>query len=140
MATVLDLQDNIKAINVHVEAKSAIGRTAESYVELNREQLLEGYRADGSQLPDYSWISVKKYGKPEGPIRLFDTGAFHGSFKLDVGGEDTELIANDEHNLEERYGDEIFGLTSNSQEYYNQEIFYPEFAESLESLTGLSII
>lgn len=140
MATTLDLKDNIAAINMQVEAKSAIGRTAKVYADLNREQLSEGRRADMTMMPDYSWVSVHFYGKPEGPIRLFDTGAFHESLNVDVGSDTIEVLSQDRYNLEERYGEEIYGLADPNQEYYNQEVFLPELCESLESLTGLAIL
>lgn len=137
MGTVIDVLGTMKKVDAQRICKSVIGRTSDQYLDLNREQLLEGRRADGSVMPNYSWISVKVYGKPDGPIMLFDTGAFHGSFKLDVGSQDLEILANDEHNLEDRFGDEIYGLTPNSQEYYNQEIFLPELKEEITTITGL---
>lgn len=137
MGTVLDLQGVMSEVDVHREAKSAIGRTAEQFIDLNREQLLEGRRADGTVMPDYSYASVKYYGKPAGPIMLFDTGEFHSSMKLDVGATDTEVLAVDKYGLEERFGDEIYGLMPGSQEYYNQEVFFPEFSGSIEKITGL---
>lgn len=40
-------------------------------------QLEKGQRGDGTSLPNYSPVSVKVYGKPPGPIKLYDTGAFY---------------------------------------------------------------
>ena len=139
MGTVVDLHECINDINVHRDAKSAIGRTSDEIAQLNTEQLMQGTRADGEEMPWYSQVSVEVFGKPDGPIRLFDTGAFHSSFTIDVGGEETEVLATDLYNLEERYGEEIYGLTDKNQEYYNQEVFFPEFAKSIEGITGLKI-
>ena len=137
MTTALDLRDNLTALSMHREALSAIGRTSEEIAKLNREQLLHGKRADGSKMPDYSYISVKLFGKPQGPIMLYDTGAFHASMEVDVDSTEFEIIADDKYSLEERFGEEIYGLADRNQEYYNQEIFYPEMLESIEELTGL---
>lgn len=140
MATVSDLHENITKINMQVEAKSAIGRTSRAIADLNREQLLEGRRADMTMMPDYSYVSVEYFGKPAGPIRLYDTGAFQESLEIDVGSDDFEVVSSDIHDLEDRYGEEIYGLAEPNQEYYNQEIFLPELCESLESITGLEIL
>lgn len=137
MVTIVDLLETLNELDVNREALSAIGRTGESILELNREQLLHGKRSDMTDMPDYSWISVTMFGKPDGPILLYDTGAFHGSFRLDVGSEEFEIIADDLYKLEDRFGEEIYGLTATNQEYYNQEIFYPEFINAVEELTGL---
>jgi hypothetical protein len=137
MATVVDLLETLNELDVHREALSAIGRTGTSILDLNREQLLHGKRSDMTEMPDYSYISVTQFGKPEGPIMLYDTGAFHGSFQLDVGPDEFEILADDLYQLEDRYGEEIYGLTETNQEYYNQEIFFPELMNAVEDLTGL---
>jgi len=137
MTTAMDLFSGLSEVNVSREVLSAIGRTSKEIAELNREQLLHGKRADGTNMPDYSYISVKTFGKPDGPIMLYDTGAFHSSMQVDVGGDEFEILAEDKYRLEERFGEEIYGLTPNSQEYYNQEVFFPELANSIENQTGL---
>ena len=138
MTTALDLYVNLSDINVPREVLSAIGRTSDEIVKINREQLLAGKRADGTTMPNYSYISVKMFGKPDGPIVLYETGAFHESMQVDIGGSEFEILADDKYGLEERFGEEIYGLTDRGQEYYNQEVFYPELAESIEEITGLT--
>lgn len=137
MVTALDLYEALSELDIQREALSAIGRTGESMLSLNREQLLHGIRADRTKMPDYSYTSVTMFGKPAGPIMLYDTGAFHESFQLDVDSQEFEILATDLYDLEEKYGEEIYGLTPSNQEYYNQEVFFPELMESIEVLTGL---
>jgi len=91
--------------------------------ELNREQLNEGSRADGTSLPDYSPTSVNVYGKTPGPIKLFDTGAFHESIIVIASNNTYRFLSSplkrDEMtgkitNLKEVYGNEIIGLDKQS--------------------------
>jgi hypothetical protein len=88
--------------------------------EYNREQLREGKRSDGSDLPDYSDTSVFVYGKEAGPIKLFDTGFFYESIEAVVVGDVIAILSNpikrDEitgkiTNLKERYEPEIIGIS-----------------------------
>ena len=137
MTTVLDVIEYLESLNVEREAKVAIGLTSEFILDLNREQLIHGKRADGTRMPNYSRASVVVYGKPAGPIMLYDTGNFQGSFKLDVGSEALQILADDPNDLEGRYGEEIYGLDKTNQEYYNQDIFLPELAKGIEEITGL---
>lgn len=139
MTMVSDMIETMKGLDIKKEALVSISKTSEQYVELNREQLLHGKRADGTVMPPYSEASVKKFGKPAGPIMLHDTGAFYDSFKLDVGNSKLQILSEDKYGLEKEYGNEIFGLGDTNQEYYNQEIFLPEFAQKIESQTGLKM-
>jgi hypothetical protein len=137
MTDAAGLLDTLNQLDVGRESKAAIGRTRDGILDLNREQLLHGLRADRTTMPDYSYISVTMFGKPQGPIMLYDTGSFHNSFQLDVDSDEFEILAEDLHELEERYGEEIYGLTPSNQEYYNQEVFFPELMSAVEELTGL---
>lgn len=137
MTTLEDLRETLMAVDITREVLSAIGRTSKEYINLNKDQLLDGKRADGSNMPNYSYISQTVFGKPDAPIMLYDTGAFHESMKLDVGGDELEILAEDVHGLEDRFGNEIYGLGDTNQEFYNQDIFFPELMEAIEALTGL---
>ena len=138
MTTVLDVLENFSKLDIDREVKVSIAKTSKQMADLNREQLLNGDTARTGKMPDYSPISVSVYGKPAGPIRLYDTGAFHASIQVDVGGDSLEFIADDRYNLLERYGeDNVLGLNNTQQEYYNNEIFYPEFRAKIEDATGL---
>ena len=137
MADVLELIENLSKLDVEKVVKQSILTTSETYSELNREQLKSGLKADNSVMPNYSKTSVEVFGKPSGAIMLFDTGAFHKSFKTDVAGENIIITSNDIHNLAERYSDEIFGLSDNVQEIYSENVFLPELQKEIENITGL---
>ncbi len=97
----------------------------DSMEQYNKDQLQQGERSDGSSLPDYSETSVNVYGKPPGPIKLFETGDFYDSittialdnvirfvsqpFKQDP-------LTGNITNLEEKYRPEIIGLTDENLE------------------------
>lgn len=146
MATVLDLLDNLKDLDVAEEARKAVNETAHHMADLNREQLAAGYDARGHKLtPHYSSKSyaVKKNAMNPEPGMwhpdLMLTGAFTESFKVSASGDDIEFEASDPKadDLLERYGDDVLGLFDTQQEYYNERIFFPEFAGAIAEATGL---
>lgn len=121
--------EQLKSIDVlDIVIDKSITEAMEQY---NREQLQRGEKSDGDILPDYSETSVNVYGKPAGPIRLYETGEFYDSitalaldnvirfvsqpFKQDpLTGRIT--------NLEERYGQEIIGLTNENLEKIRRQV------------------
>lgn len=145
MATVVDLLENLTYLNVDKEAKSAIGRTTGSMVKLNQDQLAAGVDSEGYPIGKYSSRSyaIMKHSMNPEPgmwnVDLILTGSFEESMMVDVNGDEIERIATDSkaNSLTERYGDDIFGLTEDNQEYYNEEVFYPEFADAITRETGL---
>lgn len=95
--------------------------------DLNIAQLSEGQRVDGAFLPDYSPASVYGYGKPPGPIRLFDTGAFYRGITATVTREYFDLVGQDEKTamLESKYGD-VTGLTEESKRVFIEDTLRPQ--------------
>lgn len=81
--------------------------------DMNTAQLQLGKRSDGSSLPNYSPVSVAVYGKPAGPIKLFDQGDFYKGITTKVGTTSFSLVGEDSKTemLSLRYGDNIIGLS-----------------------------
>jgi len=145
MATVLDVINNLEALDIPRESKIAVGKTTEGMIALNKEQLQAGIGADGKRIGKYrSWhyAQMKNAMNPLpglGNVDLILTGSFSDSFQVDINGEDIERIATDSKtsDLIGRYGDDVFGLTDNNQEFYNEEVFYPVLADQVTDQTGL---
>lgn len=145
MATVLDVIDNLEALDIHRESKIAVGKTTEAMIALNKEQLEAGYGADGKRIGRYRsqvYAQMKNAMNPLpglGNVDLILTGAFSDSFQVDVNGDEIERIATDSKTdvLIDKYGDDVFGLTDNNQEFYNEEVFYPVMADQVTDQTGL---
>ena len=91
--------------------------------DLNISQLERGERSDGVILDDYSPISVEVYGKPPGPIRLFDTGDFYKGITLTAATDAATLSGRDSKTaeLQSDYGDEIIGLTEENKKVFRDE-------------------
>lgn len=96
--------------------------------DYNVMQLSEGERADGVILPDYSPVSVHKYGKPPGPIKLFDTGAFYRGIIAVMNPTGVEMEGRDSktEKLKADFGADILGVTENNFERFQQDIMLSE--------------
>ena len=129
--------DNIKAqiLGIGVVIENAIEtsfRENDSVIEdLNIVQLQKG---DGETLPDYSPTSVEVYGKPAGPIKLFDEGDFYRGINLQAGASEAELTGKDSKTaeLQFEFGEEIIGLSEESLEQFKNEYISPEIFEALK--------
>lgn len=114
MTTATQLLAKIEKIDVLLSAQVAMEETASDATMAQRTQLSQGLRADGSLQNDYSPVSVAKYGKPPGPIKLFDTGAYYRGIILDVQGDKFSIFSTDEKDefLEIKYNGLGLGLNA----------------------------
>jgi hypothetical protein len=110
------LTNKLARINLDKATEAALKARKEEISELNRDQLRMGKRADDTFLPPYSSNSVTKFGKPKGPIRLFDTGDFYKGVAPDFNKSEFEVKGRDNKTdmLQDRYGDSIIGLSKDS--------------------------
>lgn len=93
------------------------------------EQLQRGERGDGSKLPNYSPVSVARFGKPAGPIRLLDQGDFYRGVTVYADDYGMVIVDTDEKTpmLTEKYGDEILELQDRSLEELKEDVILPNF-------------
>lgn len=110
------LATNLNKIDLIAITETALQARPDIIAELNRDQLRQGQTASGNFLPPYSAKSVDGYGKPPGPIKLYDTGDFYKGIKPDFA--QTSFIINDTDDktdmLKADYGDDILGLSQDN--------------------------
>lgn len=104
--------------------------------DLNISQLQRGERSDGVILPDYSPRSVQEFGKPPGPIRLFDTGAFYRGITLTAASDAATLSGRDRktRELQDDYGDEIIGLTEENKKIFRDEYLKIDILDTIKKV------
>jgi len=100
--------------------------------DMNTFQLSKGMYSTGTFLDNYSEVSVVMYGKPDGPIRLYDTGEFYRSIELQKINKNVfELFSNPSisekyldppANLKQMYGPDVLGLTNKNEEITGEEL------------------
>ena len=117
--SLLEFQKRVQSLNVNELIKEVLNdkRLLNFIEESNVSNLKKGERSDGSSLPNYSRVSVEKYGKPDGAIKLFDTGAFYESITALVRNLGIDFTADvikgkgdRQVDLASIYGEKIIGI------------------------------
>ncbi len=113
--------------------------SSDTLADLNAEQINTGLKADGSEMPEYSFRSVFQYGKQPGPMRLRDTGAWQAGIYAKVQGDKVVFDSTDgkDQMLTDRYGENIKGLSEKYKAEAIREKVRPVFKNKIEQATGL---
>lgn len=101
--------------------KKALQANAEGIAELNREQLEKGLDSENKDLGIYRDFAYKNRFRP---VDLKLTGDFHRSIKPEFASESFNMVATDEktEKLQDKYGDDIIGLSDKSIEELGTDI------------------
>lgn len=81
------------------------------------------------------WIKGRK-GQKTSNTTLKDTGSFYKSFKTDLNGYELDIFATDAKTSEikEKYGEDIFLMTSQNQDILSDKIIRPALIKYLQSV------
>jgi hypothetical protein len=136
------LYNKVAALDVHEVAVNSINETKDVIADLNVEQLNKGIRSDGSFMPDYSHASVELFGKPAGPIKLFDTGAFYRGFEVKMQGDKVIIDSTDNKTdlLFKKYATKkknIFGLSGPYRREYIDNSLRKAFRKNIKQEIGI---
>lgn len=83
MATLKEMRDRISELTpqrMEEEVLNSVQKNEDIATGMNTDQLFAGEDSQGKSLPNYSQNSVQVFGKPSGPMRLFDEGDFYRGF------------------------------------------------------------
>jgi hypothetical protein len=108
----------------------------ESATNLNTDQLFQGQETTGALLPPYSRRSVEVFGKPAGPIRLFEIGDFYRGFFVKVDKFPVVFSSKDKktEKLTKAFGqDEIFGLNKENLSDFSASYVLPDLQDFVRS-------
>jgi hypothetical protein len=144
--TGIDLLEKVKAFNIEFYAELAINETAKQGANILAAQMATGIDGNGKSLKPYADVTVrykKKYGKGLGAITdrrtLYMTGKHYSDLYITAkagellsGSDDPKSVF-----IQNREGEAIYKMNSDSKEDYAQEHF-PVFKREFTSITGLT--
>jgi hypothetical protein len=115
--SLLDRLEKVALDRIEVFVDKAATAQAGLMADLNREQLNDGIKSDGTPItPAYKprTIEIKKRkGQPYNKVTLLDKGPFQAGIKASkkMGVFELESTDSKEEDLKEKYSEEIEGLT-----------------------------
>lgn len=108
--------------DIYILFQVAIRELKDELIALNKSQLKEGKRADGTNLPPYTPQYAKRKRKPLRPKTLYDTGDFYSGFDINFFKQYYEAFSRDPKDafITGIWGEEIYGLIDQSKEKVNE--------------------
>jgi len=100
----------LNRVNINAAIARAVTVNEDPILNLNRTQLNQGRKSDGSSLGQYSNIKYKGFLKP---VNLYKTGEWRSQMSIDVGYREFTIYNHEEKTvwLVKRYSGTILGLT-----------------------------
>ena len=138
--------NNFNSLHLRESVETIIQEQEKDIIKLNQDQLYYlGEGSDSKPLKPYSFLTElikREKGQPYDRTTLKDTGAFYSAFKVDVNSGLITFDSSDEKTqmLEKKYGNQIFGLTSENKTAYSFGIFYEELKKYITKKTGLQFM
>lgn len=146
MTTISDMLDSFKRLNLRKQVPIIIEQTKEEIITLNQRQLYNNSEdAKGVPLRFYasnSYAFEKERRNPNpgfGRPDLFLSGAFYRGFYISVTNSTYDIYSRDSKTgkLVAKYGEDIFGMTDDSQQQYVEETLYNGLSKYIEQITGV---
>lgn len=111
----------IKASRVEQDLLAILAKHEEFILDLNREQMMQGIKANGAKIGEYkseTYEIMKLLYNPRGVMDLRLSGSFHNKMYMILDKLPGSIFSSDEKTemLVNRYGKEIFGLTPANKE------------------------
>lgn len=138
--TIKGLYRKVQAMDTDKIIDAAFDNTMEALADINRDRLLDGIKADGSEMPFYSERSVIQFGKEPGPIRLLDTGSFQEQITAKRNGNvisTTSLDSKTQMLIDEERYSPIFGTFGPYKKKYQDIDLRPALNKGVTKATGL---
>jgi len=142
MGKLIEISNKLRQLTaqrLEAEVLIIIRENETTLTNMNTDQLFQGQDAKGKSLPDYSERSVQVFGKPSGPMKLFDTGDFYRGFfvradKFPVVFESSDRKSGKIADLLASRGedpDDIYGLNKTNLADFSKSFVLPDLQKFL---------
>lgn len=140
MKTVNGLLKQFEAIQINDVVFASMVETEVEYVKKNQQQMLSGYNSEGNRIGRYAnpvYKAKKTQMNPlaSGYVDLKLTGKFQGDMFARTDNEGYLVGSEDKKTniLQEKYGEEIFTLSTNNRGKFIEESLLPVTIEKVSN-------
>ena len=140
MSSINEMIARVERLNIEQLCEDAFNLNSSIAKELNIEQLQRGEGAKVN-MPDYSYNSKAFYNKPDGGIRLYETGDFYRGITFEAVNMDIYSYSTDEKNSmienDPKYANaQPLGLSTSSIVELNK-VIQPTLVEEVKKDLGI---
>lgn len=145
--TIKGMLEKVRTVNLRAEVPEIILRTSSEILELNKQQLYqEGIRSDGITLREYRNFDYAAYKHSLNPAPgpgipdLYLEGSYYRGFQVfNITSRSFDINSTDSkaESLEERFGEQVYGLTQKSRKVYALGVFFDGIKAYITGKTGL---
>jgi hypothetical protein len=137
--------ERLQSVDIMQVVVDVFEKTKDAYLNLNRDQFKHGDKSTGKGIGIYAnaGYALEKYSmNPEaglGRVDLMLTHAFEKALFVDIYPDKFLVGSLDSKadQLDQDYGEDIYGLSPSHQQSYNFDVFLPEFLKKITNLTGI---
>lgn len=143
MASIKQLLNRFEAIDTDKIVRETMEESADAIKQKNQEQLFAGENSAGTDIePFYKPLTIaikQSKGQPTDRVTLRDTGSFYQGIYVSVQGDKliTDSTDSKSAKLQDKYGDQIFGLNDKFSSEVIRETIRPVFKEKIQDATKL---
>lgn len=141
--TINNMLKRFQSLDLKAEIPSIIDNTSQELIALNQSQLFDkGVNADNEELQPYTFLTEfykREKNQPFDRTTLKDTGDFYRGFNIKTSNQFIIFDSTDSKtaDLENKYGNRIFGLTQENKTVYSFGVFYDNVKRYISQKTKL---
>lgn len=144
MTTIHAMLKRVKSVDLIELASDIVENKPQVIIDMNKDNLVHGIKKDGTQIGKYKdqgYYSRKKFAMNSkagfGNVDLINKMAFVGGMFLKMfssGVFDIRSRDSKSDELMTKYGDDIFGLTSDNKKKYRTDVLQPELVREVKKI------
>ncbi len=144
MTTIHAMLKRVKSVDLIELASDIVENKPQVIIDMNKDNLVHGIKKDGTQIGKYKdqgYYSRKKFAMNSkagfGNVDLINKRAFVGGMFLKMfssGVFDIRSRDSKSDELMTKYGDDIFGLTSDNKKKYRTDVLQPELVREVKKI------
>ena len=141
--TIAELNRRMQAVDIYKLGQASVMEHEDELIKLNQDQLLQGEKADETQVGTYKWNSYANQKYIQNPragfgnVDLRKTGAFFNWFYVTLKGRNQFTLSSSDDKtsgLVSKYDANIFGITPPNSRIAGEQYVQPTLIQKIKDL------